>query len=311
MKSAFMNTVHLEGLLYEHNLTKKVTGQNSKNPGTEFITGTISIATDNEGINIVPIHYTYVTALTSKGKSNSNFTHLINIINGVYKTVVAAGADEATKLSIDTNIDLNEFYSDKNGKEELVSVKRNEGGFIHVVPTINEDESKRNAFRVDMIITSVIEHEADDEKNLPHKAILKGTIFQNYTKALLPTEFTITSESGIKFFMGQDINSKNPYFIELRGSQISETITRKIEEESSFGDPYVREVTSTRKDFLVTSCGKPQPWDDETTILASELTTKMAERETYLATIKQRQDEYKASKAAEAAAPAKSGGFDF
>lgn len=312
MKSNFINNVHLEGLLYEHNLTKKVSGASSKNPGTEYITGTISIATDNAGVNVVPIHYSYITAVTSKGKANSTFTHLANIIDGAYKTVVGAGADNAVKLSIDTNIDLNEFYSDKKGQEEFVSVKRNEGGFIHVVNVLNEDEAKRNTFDVDMIITSVTEQEEDTEKGTPAKAILRGTIFQNYTHALLPTEFSIIRPDGIKFFLGQDIHSKNPLFIKLRGSQISETIKRTIEEESAFGDPYVKEVTSTRKDFVINSCGNPQEWDSEQTILATELAAKMTERETYLATLKQRNEEYKSSKNAAAAAPiAKNSDFNF
>jgi hypothetical protein len=47
MKDEFINEVTIEGILYEHSLEKKVTGPNSKNPGTEYITGTISVATDD------------------------------------------------------------------------------------------------------------------------------------------------------------------------------------------------------------------------------------------------------------------------
>ena len=53
---AMLNRTHIEGYLYEHALEKKVTGPNSKNPGTEFISGTVSIATDDAMTNIVPIH---------------------------------------------------------------------------------------------------------------------------------------------------------------------------------------------------------------------------------------------------------------
>ena len=42
-----INTTHIEGLIYEHALESRVTGENSKNPGTPFIMGTLSIATDN------------------------------------------------------------------------------------------------------------------------------------------------------------------------------------------------------------------------------------------------------------------------
>ena len=58
MKAKMINQTHIEGALYQHDLALKVTGENSKNPGTEFISGNIEIATDNAGINIVPVHFT-------------------------------------------------------------------------------------------------------------------------------------------------------------------------------------------------------------------------------------------------------------
>ena len=150
---AMLNRTHIEGYLYEHTLEKKVTGPNSKNPGTEFITGTISIATDEACLNIVPVHFTYTTAITGSGKPNATFTTLDNVINGTYKTYMAEGKDGATKLRIDSAIGLNEFYSDRNGKEELVSAKRNEGGFVHVVTDgLAEDEKTRNTFECDILI---------------------------------------------------------------------------------------------------------------------------------------------------------------
>ena len=44
MKKNMNNRSHIEGLLYQHSLELKVSGENSKNPGTEFISGTIEIA---------------------------------------------------------------------------------------------------------------------------------------------------------------------------------------------------------------------------------------------------------------------------
>ena len=59
----------------------------------------------------------------------------------------------------------------------------------------------------------------------------------------------------------------------------------------------VKETKSTHKDYVIFNASKTiQDWNTEETITADELTKAMAEREVYLATIKQRQDEYKASK---------------
>lgn len=304
-----INQTHIEGLLYEHKLELKVSGENSKNPGTKFISGTIDIATDDAGVNIVPVHFTYVTEKTAKGSTNATFTTLMNIIDKKFGTVMANGKDAAVKLRIDSALGLNEFYSDRNGTEELVSVKRNEGGFVHVADALAEDENTRNTFTCDMLITNVSIKEADEERNMPEKAIVKGAIF-DFRGSLLPVEFSAVNENAIKYFMSLEASNTNPTFTKLWGRQVSETITRTITEESAFGEDSVREVKSSRKDFVITGASKePYDWDSEDTITANELGEAIANRETYLATMKQRQDEYKASQGA-AAAPSNSG-FNF
>lgn len=310
MMKNIKNETHIEGYLYEHDLAQKVTGDNSKNPGTSFITGTVSIATDDAMTNIVPVHFTYVTATTAKGNTNATYTTLMNIIDGVFKSVMQDGKDVATKLRIDSAIGLNEFYTDRSGKEELVSAKRNEGGFVHVADVLSTDENNRNTFKCDMLITGCTRIDADEEKNLPEKVVVKGAIF-DFRKSLLPVEFTALNPKAMDYFEGLEASPSNPTFTCVWGRQVSQVVTRTITEESAFGEPSVREIKTTRKDFVITGASvTPYDWDDENTMTAAELTEAIAARETYLATIKQRQDEYKASKNAAAAAPAKSG-FNF
>ena len=307
-----VNTTHIEGALYQHDLTLKITGENSKNPGTEFISGNIEIATDDAGINIVPVHFTYVTATTAKGSANATFNVLKNIIDGVYKTVMTDGADNATMLRIDSAIGLNEFYTDRTGKEELVSVKRNEGGFVHVTPTIADDEKTRNTFECDIIISNVIHVEGDEEKGTTDKATVKGVIF-NFRNDLMPVEFSVTNPKAMAYFEDLGASNSNPIFTKIKGRQISESIVRRVEEESAFGEPSIKEYKSTKKDFVITwAMAEPYVWDDDSTITARELTEALAAREIALAEMKRRSDEYKASqgKAPANAAPAP-GAFNF
>jgi hypothetical protein len=310
-----INRTHIEGLLYEHALELRTSGPNSKNPGTEFIMGTVSLATDDAQVNVVPVHFTYVTATTAKGGANATFGVLKDIIDGKLATVMAGGADNAAKLRIDSAIGLNEFYTDRNGKEELVSAKRNEGGFVHTCAQLAEDEKTRNTFETDIVITGVKRIEADEEKKIPEKCIVKGAIF-DFRKSLMPVEFSVLNENAMAYFEGLEASSKNPVFTKVKGRQVSETITRTITEECAFvGGASVREVKSSRKDFVITWAQKePYVWDDEETITAAEMTDAMSARQTYLATVKQRQDEYKASKGSAGSAankPAAEGGYDF
>ena len=309
---AMINKSHIEGILYEHDLELKTSGPNSKNPGTQFISGTISIATDDAGLNIVPVHFTYVTATTAKGGTNATFTTLKNIVDGVIGSQMKDGKDKAGKIRIDSAIGLNEFYTDRNGTEELVSAKRNEGGFVHTCDALNEDEKTRNTFECDMLITNCRRVEANPEKNIPEKVIVKGAIF-DFRKSLLPVEFTALNVNAMNYFEDLGATQANPVFTKVWGRQVSETVVKKTIEESAFGDAAVKETKSSRRDFVITGAAKePYVWDDESTMTAAELTEAIANREVYLAGVKQRADEYKASKGAAPvnAAPA-AGAFNF
>ena len=311
MKKTMINQTHIEGVLYEHNLEAKVSGDTSKNPGTPFIAGTISIATDDAMTNIVPIHFSYVTATFGSGKPNDTYTTLSNIVNGTFGTYMKDGADKAVKLRVDSALGLNEFYTERNGKEELVSAKRNEGGFVHKVDALDEDEKVRNTFKADMVITCVTHMDGDDEKGLPEKCVVKGAIF-DFRKSLMPIEFSATNPNAMRYFEGLEASQKNPVFTCVWGRQVSETIVKQIRTESAFGEDEVREVKNTRRDFVITGASKePYLWDDESSITAVELNEAIQKREVDLAAMKKRQDEYRASKAAPKAAAPAAGGFNF
>ena len=311
MKKTMINQTHIEGVLYEHNLEAKISGETSKNPGTPFIAGTISIATDDAMTNIVPIHFSYVTATFGSGKPNDTYTTLSNIVNGTFGTYMKDGADKAVKLRVDSALGLNEFYTDRNGKEELVSAKRNEGGFVHKVDALDEDEKVRNTFKADMVITCVTHMDGDDEKGLPEKCVVKGAIF-DFRKSLMPVEFSATNPNAMRYFEGLEASQKNPVFTCVWGRQVSETVVKQIRTESAFGEDEVREVKNTRRDFVITGASKePYLWDDEGSITAVELNEAIQKREVDLAAMKKRQDEYRASKAAPKAAAPAAGGFNF
>lgn len=305
------NATHIEGLLYQHSLEIKTSGPNSSKPGTVYIAGNVDIATDNAMTNIVSVHYTYVTETTKTGKPNNTFVILSDIVNGKLGNVMADGADKAAKLRIDSAIGLNEFYSDRNGMEELISAKRNEGGFIHLVTALVEDESKRNTFDCDMIITGTRMMEANEEKNLPEKLIVKGAIF-DFRNSLLPVEFSVLNSNAISYFEGLEASAKNPTFTRIQGRQVSEVVKTQKVEESAFGEPIVKEYSNTRKDYVITwAASEPYEWDVEGVLTAAELTEAMANRETALAAMKARNDEYKASKGQTAPAAPATGGFNF
>ena len=307
-----INKVHIEGWVYDHKLTSKVAGEKAKNPGVTFINGTVDIATDDNCLNIVTIHYSYVTPVTKQNKPNATFNALNSILTD-NKTVVKVGKENAVKVRADTSIGLNEFYSDRSGKEELVSAKRNEGGFIHIITdALSEKDTDRNNWEADTVVTKVREIEADPERNLPAKVVISGYMF-DFKNALLAIDVVAYKESAQNYFLGLEASEANPTFIKLKGQQVSQVIIRTVTEESAFGDePDVKEFKNTVREFVVTGALPPYEWDSEESITAQEMKEALASREITKAEIKQRQDEYNASRSTKApAAAATEGEYHF
>ena len=118
----------------------------------------------------------------------------------------------------------------------------------------------------------------------------------------------------MNYYESLDASSKHPVFTKLWGKQISQTVIRTYTEESAWGEDSVRTVPTTRREWLITGGAKETytfgSEDDD--MSEAELRKGMADRETYLATIKARQDEYKASRSNTAATgTAKGGAFNF
>lgn len=291
-----INQTHIEGYVYEHKLELRVSGPNSKNPGTEFINGTLSIATDDELTNVIPIHYSYVTEMTANKKPNATFTLLKSIIDGKIGSVMENGKENAGKIRFDSAIDLNEWFDTRTEGNPLVSQKRNEGGFAHQTSELCKPED-RATFNTDILITNTRRVEANEERGLPEKVIVKGYIF-NFRGDILPVEFSVISPAGaLDYFENIGATEKTPVFTRVHGKQVSQTVVRTIEEEGAWGDTLVKEVKNSYRDFVITWADKHgYAWDDEETLLASELAEKMAKRELYLADVKKRQDEYQANK---------------
>ena len=130
------------------------------------------------------------------------------------------------------------------------------------------------------------------------------TIF-NFKNALLPVEFSVLKPGAINYFISLDASPSNPVFTRVQGQQLSQTVVKVTTEESAFGDAIVKESKSSYRDFVIDwAQADTYDWDSEDTILASELSELMANREVYKAEIKKRQDEYQASKNNALKAPA-------
>ena len=316
------NSICIQGRVYgfgddkgRNMLAVKVSGENSKNPGTEYIAGTVQVAVDEAGLNVIPVHYTYVTATTKSGATNNTFVALKSLIdNG--KTWLKDGKDAATMVKLEPSFDLNDFYVNENGEDRLVSSIVHEGGFASIVNTLPESESDRSHFRCDMVITNVSRVEADEEKGIDEHVALRGAVF-NFRKELLPLTFIVKNPNGMNYFENLDVDGSSPVYTWVEGTINCNTITNAIKEETAFGGESVRTFEKKTKEWLVTRAAQNcYEFGEENILTPEELTTAMQNRQIKLAEEKKRSEEYRAQKnnpvAAPAAAPtAKAGGFKF
>lgn len=288
------NSERIEGRVYQHNLViKTVSNAQSTNYGKEFISGNVEIAVDEAGLNVIPVHFTYVTPTTSSGAENRTYGALQRIIDGT--NWIQNGKDAALKVRVDTAIALNDFY---NQNDELVSTKTNEGGFVTIINELG-DEGERNKFTTDMVITGVSRVEANPEKNIDKDyVVVKGAIF-NFRNDLLPVDFTVRNELGMKYFEDLDVTASTPIYTKVWGKINCEAIKTVVKEESAFGEAAVRTYERKTKDWTITGTAKvPYDFGDENILTADELTKASQNRQVMLAETKKRSEEYRAQKAA-------------
>lgn len=321
MKKKIYNEEHIQGRIYQHDLVvKTVKNKDSRNFGNEYITGDIEVAVDEKGLNVLKVHYQYVSEFNASGSRNSNFPILKKIIDEG-RTWLTDGKDNATKVKIDTALALNDFYDINRG--EHVSVLRNEGGFIDIVNSIcGEDEIDRHKFVMDMLITGARRVESEDPEVEP-KCVVKGAVF-NYKNEILPVEFAVRDPNGMSYFESLDVNSKNPMFVKLWGAINSVTTRTKKEEQSAFGMPSISFVEKTVKEWTITGVSpEPYQYGDPNILTEEEVTKAMQDREIKLANIKKDREDWQTKKNSSANTPSTSsfasgnpmnvpvGGFNF
>lgn len=290
-----INTERIEGRIYQHDLSiKTVKNERSENYGKPFISGNLEVAVDEEGCNVIPVHYSYVTETTKNGGRNNTFTTLKKIIDDG-KTWITDGKDAAIKVQIDTALALNDFYP--QGSDEPVSIKTNEGGFVTIVNKICEEGIDRHKFTVDMLITSAIRIDPESDPDNPYVS-LRGAVF-NYKNDILPVEFVVRNPEGMNYFESLGITSKTPIFVKLWGKINSLTKKEKREDVSAFGETAVSYVEKKVKEWTVTGVSpEAYMYGDENVLTEAEVNTAMQNREVMLAEKKRSSEEYRANQLA-------------
>lgn len=289
------NVVYVEGYVYNFSLFANVAGPNSKNPGQEYINGTVNIATDEDGLNIVSVRYTYVVPTWKSGKENETYTILQSLLNGA-PTWEKDGKDKATKLRIQGDVEVNDFMG-RDGN--MVETKQVRGGFTHYANDGFRD--KRNNFETDMLITGATRVEVENGNDYMN---LSGYVF-NFRNDFIPVTYTLNNEAGIKYFESLDISMNTPYYTYVWGKIVSSTQRIEKQVETAWGAPQVEYTTRTLRMWEVEGCSpESYEFDDDSTITLAEFKQGLANREQQKAEAKARQEARNASPVGKSGFPA-------
>jgi hypothetical protein len=287
------NSMNIEGKIYQFDLEEKVTGEQSKAPGTHYIAGTVDVATGEDLSNIIQVHYSYVAPTYASGKTNNSYSALKKIIDSG-KTVVTDGYAEATSIRLNPSYQTNDFYP--QGQEQVVSVPRNEGGFVTLVTPDKmrpEGDSGRNKFSFDIVISNVIEKVPDEGDEY---VSIEGIVFNYNNTAIYPITLTARNKDAMKYFVDLGASKQNPVYTKVWGKIVNVFTTTERTIESAFGDATVEKVTHRNREYVITGANPvPYEFDTAETMTADELKKALQDREVYLASEKKRVEEYRAS----------------
>ena len=301
VNAKFINTEKIEGYVYSigsnfNQLSERVTGENSKNPGTKYIAGDLDIAVDEAALNVITIHYTYVTETYASGKANNTYTALKRIIDNPDKMWINGGKDNAYKVQCTgVSIALNDFIASDGTK---VAAMRNENGFCTIVTELGP-EAERNTFSADMLITKVTRKEADPDKNIEEDYVTVGGAIFGFGPILLPVTFVVRNEMGMNYFENLDAAPSNPVFTKVWGRINSLTVKTERTEESAFGEAAVQTYERKSREYVITGTAKvPYDFGDEEVLTTADVNAMVQKRQEMLAEVEKRYNDRQAKNAA-------------
>jgi hypothetical protein len=275
------NNVEVQGYVFEHTLNER-----TSKAGQNYIAGDLKIATDEEGLNVVTVHYGYVTPMTAKGNPNETYNFLQTLIQD-NKTWISVGKANAQKVRVSSAaIEVNDFWSERD--QTMVAPKRIRGSFCSA---LTGNITKPAVFDVDMVIDTVVHHEVENGDDYLE---LKGNVF-DFRNNLIPLSLSVSKEEGIYVFEGMEISQKNPAVVHLWGSIVTNTVVSEetSKEEVAFGAPVVNTTSRKFQSWQVEGASVKQDFDSEATVTAEEFAELVQKRQEHVASEKTRQLEYR------------------
>lgn len=227
------NQFDIVGTLVESNLTEK----QSADSGKTYIYGTIVIKSVINGREQLTEVNLFSNASTQEGKESKLFA-------------AYAGLNEkiGQRVSVSGELDENLFYS--QNANQVTSYNRLRGRFVNDARSNQVDKAE---FEFAGYVARPLAERLDKDGNLIHQEI---TLAEANYKGELPTyvKFAVT-DSNIASIMSTMY--EKGLTVKVNGEISIVTEIDRVEEETAFGTPSVKEYTRTYRNFIITSGSRP------------------------------------------------------
>lgn len=263
------NNVDMKGRLHNYALELKETDKG------EAISGTVTVEVDEDG-TLATARF-YARPKYNSGKVNKTYGVLEDMMAGNYQTVADDGPD-ADWIAMTGNIDVSYFVgrNNSNSDDDLVRSQKIRGGFLNP----NRKQEYTNKWKLDFIITKIVEVDEDMERKLPRLVRVIGLLVDDYNGVVKEVVVQARAEKAMDYIAGLSASDDAPYFVSTWGSLTR--ITRTVTRENAFGDAEVDEYESVQ--WVITGMN-PEPYDiSDENVLGDE---KLQEFKDALETLKQ------------------------
>lgn len=218
------NRINITGRLFSHTLERK------EGDSGEYIVGEVSVEVDEEG-TVVTARFFQTPIYKKSGKANRSYAILEEILDGTIKSIQEDG-EEANWVNITGSIDIS-YFEGRNGAdtiEDLSRAQKIRGVFISTA----KKHIYSATWSCDLLITKVIENEADDERNIKHNARVLGYMIDDYREMFVEYGCNAFSEAAINYLLSLPVSFEEPFYTKVSGTFRKEIFTKVTE--SAFGE---------------------------------------------------------------------------
>lgn len=217
-----------------------------------------------------------MSSYTKKNGSENGIAKGYKTVVEEYKSVASHGREEADKVRITQGrVGVNEYYGQDGILRSFPELSSNFFNRLSAGDTFNP----RAEFEVEIFVKSVVPEIKNDDETGRAKV---NAIIPMYGGKVIPFEFVV-GEDGAGFV---EDNYTPGTTAKVFGNIVNFKEVKETEVEVAFGKPQKKISTKTIREYLITGGHDPYEEDDAKAYSVETIQKAMVERETYLAELK-------------------------